>query len=102
MIRAFSVILASGILVMWVRWLLLVSIFAAYTREVILGTTSGQLFETAVEEKDKKEKHVKLLFELTEAPEPFIGVQVKLFSLRNDQAALRAIHLFLFYFYCCL
>lgn len=82
--RAFSVILASGILVMWVWWLPLVSIFAAYTREVILGTTSGQLFETAVEEKDKKEKHVKLLFELTEAPEPFIGVQVKLFSLRND------------------
>lgn len=50
--------------------------FTAYTREVILGTTSGQLYETAVEEKDKKEKFCKLLFELTEAPEPFIGVQV--------------------------
>ena len=50
--------------------------FAAFTREVIVGTTSGQLFETAVEEKDKKEKFCKLIFELTEAPEPFIGVQV--------------------------
>lgn len=50
--------------------------FTAYTREVIIGTTSGQLYETAVEEKDKKEKFCKLLFELTEAPEPFIGLQV--------------------------
>jgi hypothetical protein len=41
-----------------------------------LGTTNGQLYETAIEEKDKKEKYVKLLFEITEAPEPFIGVQV--------------------------
>ncbi len=49
---------------------------SAFTREVILGTTNGQLYETAIEEKDKKEKYVKLLFEITEAPEPFIGVQV--------------------------
>jgi len=46
-----------------------------------VGTTSGQLYETAVEEKDKKEKFCKLLFELTEAPEPFIGVQVIVFTL---------------------
>lgn len=43
---------------------------------MIIGTTSGQLYETAVEEKDKKEKYCKLLFELTEAPEAFVGVQV--------------------------
>jgi hypothetical protein len=49
----------------------------AFTREVILGTTNGQLYETAIEEKDKKEKYVKLLFEITEAPEPFIGVQME-------------------------
>ncbi len=48
----------------------------AFTRKVILGTTNGQLYETSIEEKDKKEKYVKLLFEITEAPEPFISVQV--------------------------
>lgn len=45
---------------------------------MIVGTTSGQLYETAVEEKDKKEKFCKLLFELSEVPEPFIGVQVNM------------------------
>lgn len=49
----------------------------AFTREVIIGTTSGQLYETAVEEKDKKEKYCKLLFELTEDSEPFVGVQME-------------------------
>lgn len=29
-----------------------------------------------MDEKDKKEKHVKLLFELTELPEAFMGLQV--------------------------
>ena len=51
----------------------------------MLGTTSGQLYETAVEEKDKKEKHVKLLFELTEAPEPFVGVQVNIFLVALER-----------------
>jgi hypothetical protein len=41
-----------------------------------LGTTNGQLYEIAIEEKNKKEKYVKLLFEITEAPVPFIGVYV--------------------------
>lgn len=53
----------------------------AFTREVIVGTTSGQLYETAVEEKDKKEKFCKLLFELSEVPEPFIGVQMEVVNL---------------------
>jgi len=35
-----------------------------FTREVILGTTNDQLYETTVEEKDKKEKYRKLLFEI--------------------------------------
>lgn len=46
------------------------------TKEVILGTENGQLFEMAVDEVDKKEKHVKLLFELTELPEAIMGLQV--------------------------
>ncbi|KAG0626001.1 hypothetical protein M758_2G095100 [Ceratodon purpureus] len=53
----------------------------ASTREVIIGTASGQLYETALEEKDKKEKYCKLLFELTEAPEPFVGVQMEVVIL---------------------
>jgi hypothetical protein len=36
----------------------------AFTREVILGTTNDQLYETTIEEKDKKEKYRKLLFEI--------------------------------------
>ncbi|OAE21445.1 hypothetical protein AXG93_3506s1190 [Marchantia polymorpha subsp. ruderalis] len=49
----------------------------ASTRDVVLGTTTGQLFEMSVEEKDKKEKYVNKLFEITEMPEPFIGVQME-------------------------
>jgi hypothetical protein len=36
----------------------------AFTREVILGTTNDQRYETTIEEKDKKEKYLKLLFEI--------------------------------------
>lgn len=46
------------------------------TKEVILGTDNGQMFEIAVDEVDKKEKYVKLLFELTEVPEAIMGLQV--------------------------
>lgn len=46
------------------------------TKEVILGTDNGQLFEIAVDEKDKREKYMKFLFELTELPEAFMGLQV--------------------------
>ena len=56
----------------------------AFTREVIIGTTSGQLYETAVEEKDKKEKYCKLLFELTEDSEPFVGVQVNVVECESE------------------
>lgn len=48
----------------------------ASTREVILGTENGQLYEMAVDEKDKREKYVKPLYELTELPEAFMGLQV--------------------------
>lgn len=49
----------------------------ASTREVILGTENGQIYELAVDEVDKKEKYVKLLFELTELPEAIMGLQVR-------------------------
>lgn len=46
------------------------------TKEIILGTQDGQLFEMAVDEKDKREKYVKFLFELEELPEAFMDLQV--------------------------
>lgn len=52
----------------------------ASTREVIIGTDNGQLHEIYIDEKDKKEKYVRFLFELTELPEAFMGLQV-LFAL---------------------
>lgn len=54
---------------------------AASTKEVILGTENGQLHEMAVDEKDKREKYIKFLFELTELPEAFTGLQVSLSSI---------------------
>lgn len=53
---------------------------AVSTKEVILGTDNGQLHELAVDEKDKKEKYIKFLFDLTELPEAFMGLQVLLLS----------------------
>ncbi|KAJ4977061.1 hypothetical protein NE237_002167 [Protea cynaroides] len=55
----------------------------ASTREVILGTDNGQLYEIAVDEKDKKEKYMKLLFELAELPEAFMGLQMETASIDN-------------------
>uniref|UniRef100_A0A1D1YN30 Vacuolar protein sorting-associated protein 18 n=1 Tax=Anthurium amnicola TaxID=1678845 RepID=A0A1D1YN30_9ARAE len=49
----------------------------ASTREIILGTDSGQLYEVAVDEKDKKEKYIKLLYELKELPEAIMGLQME-------------------------
>jgi hypothetical protein len=43
---------------------------------VILGTESGQIFEMAVDEADKREKYVKPLFELTEQREGIKDLQV--------------------------
>ncbi|KAL6285226.1 hypothetical protein ACE6H2_009616 [Prunus campanulata] len=57
---------------------LLLGIFfsiTASTKEVILGNDNGQLHEMAVDEKDKKEKYVKFLFELLELPEAFMSLQ---------------------------
>ncbi|RVW95110.1 Vacuolar protein sorting-associated protein 18-like [Vitis vinifera] len=55
----------------------------ASTREVILGTDNGQLHEIAVDEKDKREKYMKFLFELAELPEAFMGLQMETASTSN-------------------
>jgi hypothetical protein len=43
---------------------------------VILGTKSGQIFEMAVDEADKREKYVKPLFEPTEQREGIKDLKV--------------------------
>ncbi|XP_051136765.1 vacuolar sorting protein 18 [Andrographis paniculata] len=55
----------------------------ASTREIILGTDNGQLYEVAVDEKDKREKYIKFLFELSELPEAFTGLQMETASTNN-------------------
>lgn len=55
----------------------------ASTREIILGTDNGQLYEMAVDVKDKMEKYIKLLFELKELPEAFTGLQMETASVHN-------------------
>ncbi|XP_021283563.1 vacuolar protein sorting-associated protein 18 homolog [Herrania umbratica] len=55
----------------------------ASTREVILGTDNGQLYEIAVDEKDKREKYMKPLFELAELPEAIMGLQMETAILSN-------------------
>ncbi|KAK8985317.1 hypothetical protein V6N11_068582 [Hibiscus sabdariffa] len=55
----------------------------ASTREVILGTENGQLYEVAVDEKDKKEKYIKPLFELAELPEAIMGLQMETAIMSN-------------------
>lgn len=52
------------------------SVDSVSTKEIILGTHDGQLFEMAVDEKDKREKYIKFLFELEELPEAFMALQV--------------------------
>uniref|UniRef100_A0A803N7L5 Pep3/Vps18/deep orange domain-containing protein n=1 Tax=Chenopodium quinoa TaxID=63459 RepID=A0A803N7L5_CHEQI len=51
------------------------------TKEIILGTNNGQLHEMAVDEKDKREKYIKLLYELSELPEAFMGLQMETASI---------------------
>ncbi|PKU85899.1 vacuolar sorting protein 18 isoform X1 [Dendrobium catenatum] len=53
------------------------------TREVILGTENGQMYEMSVDEVDKKEKYIKFLFELTELPEAIMGLQMETASVGN-------------------
>ncbi|XP_048329359.2 vacuolar sorting protein 18 [Ziziphus jujuba] len=55
----------------------------ASTKEVIIGTENGQLHEIAVDEKDKKEKYVKFLFELSELTEAFMGLQMETATIMN-------------------
>ncbi|XP_058739839.1 vacuolar sorting protein 18-like isoform X1 [Vicia villosa] len=54
------------------------------TKEFILGTDNGQLHELAVDEKDKKEKYIKFLYELTELPEALMGLQMETASVINE------------------
>nr|GME16291.1 vacuolar protein sorting-associated protein 18 homolog [Ipomoea batatas] len=72
----------KGLLVNAVAWNRQ-QITEASTKEVILGTQSGQLYEIYVDAKDKMEKHIKLLFELKELPETFMGVQMETASVNN-------------------
>ncbi|XP_019437036.1 PREDICTED: vacuolar protein sorting-associated protein 18 homolog [Lupinus angustifolius] len=53
------------------------------TKEVMIGTENGQLYELAVDEKDKKEKYIKFLFELAELPEAFMGLQMETATIIN-------------------
>ncbi|CAI0460869.1 unnamed protein product [Linum tenue] len=55
----------------------------ASTKEVVLGTDDGQLYEIAVDEKDKREKYIKFLYELKELPQAFMGLQMETASLEN-------------------
>ncbi|KAI3768307.1 hypothetical protein L2E82_18875 [Cichorium intybus] len=67
----------------------------ASTREVILGTDNGQLHEIAVDEKDKREKYVKFLFQLSELPQAFEGFLMeggltKSATMRQPAASIKA------------
>ncbi|KAG8502091.1 hypothetical protein CXB51_000253 [Gossypium anomalum] len=55
----------------------------ASTREVILGTENGQLYEISVDEKEKREKYIKPLFELAELPEAIMGLQMETAIMSN-------------------
>ncbi|KAH0671207.1 hypothetical protein KY289_025700 [Solanum tuberosum] len=72
----------KGLVVNAVAWNRL-HITEASTREIILGTDNGQLYEMAVDVKDKMEKYIKLLFELKELPEAFTGLQMETASVHN-------------------
>lgn len=72
----------KGLVVNAVAWNRL-QITEASTREVIIGTDNGQLHEIYIDEKDKKEKYVRFLFELTELPEAFMGLQMETASVSN-------------------
>lgn len=54
------------------------------TKEVILGTDNGQLHELAVDEKDKKEKYIKFLYELTELAGALMGLQMETATVINE------------------
>ncbi|XP_030932898.1 vacuolar sorting protein 18-like [Quercus lobata] len=72
----------KGLVVNAVAWNRLL-ITEASTKEVILGTDNGQLHEIAVDEKDKREKYIKFLFQLGELPEAFMDLQMETASIMN-------------------
>lgn len=51
------------------------------SRDIAIGTTGGQLYETSLEEKEKKEKPLKLLYDLSELNEPIVGLQMETSSV---------------------
>ncbi|GJX05371.1 vacuolar protein sorting-associated protein 18 [Tanacetum coccineum] len=61
----------------------MVGVWHASTREVILGTENGKLHEIVVDEKVKRGKYIKFLFELSEYPEAFEGLQMETASMGN-------------------
>ncbi|KAJ3688031.1 hypothetical protein LUZ61_017195 [Rhynchospora tenuis] len=73
----------KGILVNAVAWNRQL-ITESSTKEVILGTQNGQLFEMAVDEAEKREKYVKQLFELTDPREPITGLEMETTSVGNS------------------
>lgn len=66
----------------WILILFCLSVNSVSTKEIILGTQDGQLFEMAVDEKDKREKYIKFVFELEELPEAFMALQVLPFCFK--------------------
>ncbi|CAI7818836.1 unnamed protein product [Closterium sp. NIES-54] len=54
------------------------------TREIILATEGGRLYEAAFEEADKRDRPLKLLFELPNAEKcPFRGIQMEVLGLHG-------------------
>ncbi|CAI5946602.1 unnamed protein product [Closterium sp. NIES-65] len=54
------------------------------TREIILATEGGRLYEAAFEEADKRDRPLKLLFELPDAEKcPFRGIQMEVLGLHG-------------------
>lgn len=82
-----------------IDFLFCLSLNSVSTKEIILGTQDGQLFEMAVDEKDKREKYVKFLFELEELPEAFMALQVLTFLYRVE---IICFLLWIYYFNHCL
>ncbi|CAN6443641.1 unnamed protein product [Victoria cruziana] len=66
----------KGLLVNAVAWNRQ-QITEASSKEVILGTDGGQIYEVFVDEKEKKEKYLRLLYELSELQEPFMDLQME-------------------------
>lgn len=59
------------------------------SRDIAIGTTGGQLYETSLEEKEKKEKPLKLLYDLSELNEPIVGLQVSFLLFSQSELAYK-------------